>query len=183
MEGVVKLMNKQGFTLMEILAVLLIIALIASFAMPAIRAVRAEVQYQQAKSAAVKMVDAMRSYYQNTRGFLPVNGQIKGKLEGTEGENTLSPIAAAQTTCTDKWQAQSGQDNTVDMSQLFACSYLTTKDFAGLPYLFVAHDDPFNKKEGNAAEVLLTVTGTAAAGRHAGDVFTVHRDGSVKEVE
>lgn len=45
---------------MEILAVLLVIAVVASFAVPIIRSVRSEMRYQRAKTAALKIAEAMR---------------------------------------------------------------------------------------------------------------------------
>ena len=55
-------MNKQGFTLMEILAVLLVIAVVTTFAVPVIKSVRKEVQYRQATFAAAKMAEAVRAF-------------------------------------------------------------------------------------------------------------------------
>lgn len=180
-------MNTKGFTLMEILAVLLILAVVTMFSLPAVRATRSLMQYHQAKSAAVKMAEAMRTYYQNTKGYL-ITGSLKGKLVG-EDEESLSVVNAAEQSCNNSAMTGipsstgSGVSRTSSMVQLFACDYLSTKDFAGLPYTFTAHDDPFNKGNNNDDLILLTVTGTADAGKYQNKSFTVHRDGSVREGE
>ena len=65
------MMNKKGFTLMEILAVLLVIAVVVSMAVPVLRSVRYEVKNGQAKNAAHKLAQAVRTYYQVSRGGVP----------------------------------------------------------------------------------------------------------------
>jgi len=173
---------------MEILAVLLILAVITMFSLPAVRATRSLVQHHQAKSAALKMAEAMRTYYQSTKGYL-ITGNLRGKLvEGDDESGTIrSVVTASDPTLCDN-PAVTGippteLNRTSSMIQLFACGYLSTKDFAGLPYTFYAHDDPFNKSNNNDNLILLTVTGTADAGTYQNKSFTVHRDGSIREVE
>ena len=56
---------KKGFTLMEVLAVLLVIAVVVSFAVPVLRAIISEVNYQRAKTAGVKMAEAIRIFYKD----------------------------------------------------------------------------------------------------------------------
>ena len=138
--------RKQGFTLMEVIAVLLTLALVIRFMSPMFRRVRDEVRYQQARSAAVKMADAIRSYYQNTKGYIP---------EGCIGKGgaCVAPAVAASRPCNDV--AASGipptdDDRSVSLWLLFACDYLQAKDFAGLPYNFSSdaeqiftQDDPY----------------------------------------
>ena len=174
-------MNSKGFTLMEVLAVLLILAVVVMFAMPGIRFVRDEVRYGQAKNAAVKMADAMRTFYQDSKGYRPV-GVLKGKLE-QEDADSLSVVAAAQGDCAHAgYSGVPSADNggTVDLAQLFACDYLSTKDFAGLPYQFEASDGLFEADP----SILVQAIGTAAAGtRHGGDRWCVYRDSSVSECE
>lgn len=180
-------MNTKGFTLMEILAVLLILAVITMFSLPAVRATRSLMQHHQAKSAAVKMAEAMRTYYQNTKGYL-ITGSLRGKLIDGDSES-LSVVNAAEQSCNNAAMTgipattASGVSRTSSMVQLFACDFLSTKDFAGLPYTFAAHSDPFNKENNNDDFILLTVTGTTDAGTYKNKSFTVHRDGSVREGE
>ena len=172
-------MNKKGFTLMEILAVLLILALVTMFALPAIRQVRSVVQYHQAKAAAVKMAAAIRTYYQNTKGYY-VTGIIYGK--SSEGNGTNSAQSAGETGCSNVAitgipAIPGGGTTTSSVSQLFACDYLSVKDFKGLPYKFEAAIPSPD------TEVLVTGTGTDSAGRYKNKSFTVHVDGSVKDVK
>ena len=113
-------MNK-GFTLMEILAVMLVIAVIASFALPVVRSVRAEVYYQRAKTAGIKMAEAIRSYYRDSKGHLPTGTIDLGNVPICN-RNYLSGIP--------------GQRESVGVNQLLSCGYLSAKDFVGLPYTF-----------------------------------------------
>ena len=155
---------KKGFTLMEILAVLLVIAVIASFAMPALRSIQAEVRHQRAKSAALKMADAMRTYYKNSKGWL-----LDGSVKGTD--NSLN--AAVQTTCdTDRLQGlYPSPSSKISVYQLFACGLLSSKDFWDLPYEFAPATNPFDDNE-----ILLNVTGKdKKAGKYQNKVFKVTR--------
>ena len=160
---------KKGFTLMEILAVLLIIALVATFTLPAVQSVRVEVRHHQAKNAALKMAEAMRTFYKDTKGHL-----ITGQVTGTDlsVDDDCEDVVAAGI------PASGGAPQSMD--QLFACGYLSVKDFSNLPYTFSAHPNPFNTNSGqqNPNEILLTVTGR---GKNAGREFTVHRDMSIAE--
>lgn len=129
---------KKGFTLMEILAVLLVIAVVVSMAVPVFRAVRFEIKNGQAKTAAKKLSDAMRSYYQVSRGlgvqqacFTPTT---------TAGKNT---VMAGAGTCVSPTSdgipyqnSAAGNASRPAVSQLFACGYLSYKDFVSLPYEF-----------------------------------------------
>lgn len=169
-------MNNKGFTLMEILAVLLILAVVVSFALPGIRLIRDEVQHSQAKSAASKMAEAMRSFYHDTKG-LRVVGTLVGKLRSGEAEE-YSVIYAAAQSCNDRSSTgipTSTTGGTTGIRQLFACGYLSTKDFAGLPYSFTADGDLFEN------DVLIRARGTTDAGRHAGEGWCVYRDSSIAE--
>lgn len=171
-------MNKKGFTLMEILAVLLILALVSMFAIPAIRQVRSMVQYQQAKSAALKLGEAIRSYYKNTRGYY-ITGSVLGKEESGAETNLASnatSVACSNPAATGIPSNSTGTSES-NIKQLFACDYVSVKDFIGLPYEFTAN------KPSSTSDVLVTVTGTASAGRYKNKSFTVHLDGSVKEVK
>lgn len=159
-------MNKQGFTLMEILAVLLVLAVIASFAAPMVRRVRDEVRYQQARSAALKMADAIRSYYQNTKGYYPEGciGPTPCTSAETAAGQTCSNVAATgiPSTATTK---------SVSIAQLFACDYLNAKDFAGLPYSFASEQDLIQDDKR-----LVHVKEQSGTGAHKNDVFYVDRD-------
>lgn len=167
---------KRGFTLMEILAVILVIAVVASFAVPVYSAIRAEVRHQKAQSAGLKMGEAIRAFYQDSKGFLIY------PPAGSTGMTGAQIAALADGTCQNP--ASYGipsaylSEATPDMRQLFYCGYLSKKDFIGLPYTFIPNTtDPH---EG----ILLTVTGTDDAGRkYAGHSFTVLRDSSIDDVE
>ena len=164
-------MNKQGFTLMEVLAVLLILAVIASFATPMIRKVRVEAQHYQAQSAALKLAEAIRTYYQNTKGYLIV-GSVQGDATG---DNAIATLASG--TCNNPAASgiPSNSTGTSQMSQLFACGYVSSKDFIGLPYTFSQSNNPINDK-------LLTVKGEGdAAGKYKDVSFSILRDMTIKE--
>ena len=175
-------MNTKGFTLMEILAVLLVLAVVVSFAMPGIRAVRDEITYHQAKTAAVKMADAVRLFYKDTKGvtFDPEGSAIAGKTEPAS-DDSVPAREAAQAAC--NTQLLSGipgaNDNVMtDLTQLFACGYLSVKDFEGLPYEFSSRKDWLEDPD---IGLLVRAVGTEAARRHAGDTWCVYRDHSVTE--
>lgn len=119
--------SRKGFTLMEILAVLLIIAVVLSFAVPSYRAMRYEHYNSLAKAGVKKLSEAMRSYYQNTKGYR-ITGSFSGSSMSFSGVN-----------CTDV--SASGipsNGGTSDVGQLFACGYLNYNDFVGLPYTFTS---------------------------------------------
>ena len=160
---------KKGFTLMEILAVLLIIAVIGGFALPVLKSIRAEIRHHQAKVAALKMAEAMRSFYQNTRGYF-----ITGSINGADVQNIS---ATCPTTNAEVLGIPPSEgDRTRAINLLFACNYLSSKDFINLPYTFVAGAQPFD------TNILLTVTGTGkVAGKYQDKSFKVYRDMSVEE--
>lgn len=118
------LKSRKGFTLMEILAVLLIIAVVLSFAIPAFRSVRFEQRNSLAKAGVKKLSEAVRSFYQNSKG-VKIKGSFRGDALGTIG--SCQNIGASGVPGT-------GQE--ADIMQLFACGYLNANDFAGLPYTF-----------------------------------------------
>lgn len=162
---------------MEVLAVVLILAVVIMFAIPGIRAIRNEIYYQQAKAASVKMADAMRSYYQNTKGYR-IQGTLAGKLPpATEATGLTSVIEAAQRSCNEVSTGiptySTGEEATMD--QLFACDYLSSKDFSGLPYKFEADATLY------AGNVLVRSIGFNAAGTHLGQGWCVYKDSSVME--
>ena len=125
---------RKGFTLMEILAVLLVIALVASLALPVLRAVRYEVRNSQAKAATLKLAEAVKTYYNVSRGYT-----IAGCFTPTTSAGKTL-IKTAATACTSPAATgipnRSATPQTTDVKQLFACGYLTYKDFAGIPYTF-----------------------------------------------
>ena len=174
-------MNNKGFTLMEILAVLLILAVVVLFALPGIRAMRAEIYHMQAKSAAVKMVDALRSYYQSTKG-----GVVTGSLTG-RGNGNGSVVGASTGACSSVGETgipNAGGATATDLAELFACGYLTVKDFSGLPYTFTSSLAVSNHGNGVIIPndgVLVRAIGTAEAGRYSGEGWCVYRDGSAVE--
>ncbi|MBP5404048.1 MAG: type II secretion system protein [Elusimicrobiaceae bacterium] len=159
----------KGFTLMEILAVMLVIALIASFALPALRSVRSEAYYHRAKTAGIKLAEAIRSYYRDSKGFLPVTGEINGDT-----------VAGQTYTCDrSKLSGVPGQGTSVSIEQLFACGYLSTKDFAGLPYKFSSGLS--SASDYNGALVRGTGQDSDRAGRYKGKTFIIARNMAITE--
>ncbi|MDD7579131.1 MAG: prepilin-type N-terminal cleavage/methylation domain-containing protein [Elusimicrobia bacterium] len=128
---------KKGFTLMELLAVLLVIAVVVSMAAPVFRAVRYEIKNSQAKNAAKKMAEAMHSYYQASRGYT-----VKDCFTPTAaaGLNVIKTAASACSSPGATGIPASSSGGSVSVSQLFACGYLSYKDFMSLPYEFCAND-------------------------------------------
>ena len=174
-------MNKHGFTLMEILAVLLVLAVVTSFAVPMIRKVRDEVYHSRAKANVSKMADAVRSYYQNTKGYLPSNGAICGSAK-TSGKDTMScTVVYSAGSCS----PQKGADGVVAtpatravaINLLFGCRYLAQNDFADLPYVFEVNSNPFEED----TPWLAKATGMFKAGKYKAQTLCAYRDGSIKE--
>lgn len=166
------IMNKNGFTLMEVLAVMLTIAVIATFLLPAIRTVRAEVYYHQAKGGGAKMAEAMKSFYRDSKGYL-----VTGSFTGTG-------LSSASYTCASDSPVRTGippsiGDHSVGVGQLFGCGYLNVQDFVDLPYTFAASATSSNRS------TLVTVTASdSRAGRYYGmngAAFTVSHDMAVVE--
>ncbi len=122
---------KKGFTLMEILAVLLVIAVVVSMAAPVFRAIRFEVKNSQAKAAASKLAQQMRTYYQISRGRV-----VGGSFDASDSNVIFTTAACVEPNVTGVPSKKSGEADKVDVKQLFACGYLTGKDFSGLPYTF-----------------------------------------------
>lgn len=115
-----------GFTLMELLFVLLLIALVVSFAVPALRSVRFDAQNARAKTALQKLVQARRSFYQDTRGWNIGTGTFRAQaVAGLSGACAAEPFSGIP-----------GKANTTGYDQLFLCGYLNKKDFANLNYSF-----------------------------------------------
>lgn len=122
---------KKGFTLMEMLAVILVIAVIVSMAAPVFRSVRYEVRNSQAKAAAKKMAEAMKSFYQASRGQ---------KIASSKA--CFSPAALTVGSC--MFSGATGipagaASSSADVRDLFACGFLSQKDFKGVPYEFCSN--------------------------------------------
>lgn len=132
-------MNNKGFTLMEILAVLLVIAVVTTFAVPVIKSVRKEVQYRQATFAAAKMAEAVRAFYKDSRGYMP-SGSVSGTSVLTWNSSDMECENPADTGVPS--YSVRPQERQVDIKMLFACGYLSIKDFAYLPYTFTVSASP-----------------------------------------
>ena len=150
---------KKGFTLMEILAVMLVIAVIASFLVPAVRSVRAEIYYHRAKTAAIKMAEAMRSYYKDSKGYL-ISGVVNGLDENFAVEACSATSAAKKGIPPEYGSKRAGG---ADVMELFNCNYLTWKDFQGLPYTFT----PMATSDDRSVLVRFTAVDETKAGRYA----------------
>lgn len=131
--------NKKGFTLMEILAVLLVIAVVVSMAVPVLRSVRYEVKNSQAKTAAHKLAQAVRAYYQVSRGGVP-KGQSFTPTVDSDKTNVVLATASACAAPSETGIPLQKTTGTVEIKQLFACGYLSFKDFISLPYTFTVCD-------------------------------------------
>lgn len=131
---------KKGFTLMEILAVLLVIAVVVSMAVPMFRAVRYEIKNSQAKNAAKKMAEAMHSYYQASRGRLLTGCFVPTQTAGKTLIKTASSACASPGATGIPAHKRSGSAAEDNVAQLFACGYLSYKDFVSLPYNFCVNN-------------------------------------------
>ena len=112
------MMNKRGFTLMEILAVLLVIAVVTTFAVPVVKSIRVEIQYKQAQAAAKEMMEAIRSYYADSKGYLAVNGEIQG--------TNLTGNSSLENSCVNPGQngiPASNNNSQQSTFELFNCGY------------------------------------------------------------
>ena len=123
---------KKGFTMMEVLVVGALLALVMSFAMPAFRAVRFDMKQSQAKAATKKLAEAMRSYYQVSRGGTIEACFTGGDVDTLAGGNCVNPAATGIPQSTTPAALASAE-------QLFACGFLMAKDFRGLPYRFCTY--------------------------------------------
>lgn len=143
---------------MEVLAVLMIVALIASMAVPVFRYVRREMRYNQTRAAATKMADALRSYYQETKGRYITQ-------ECFTGDTDTNVVLATSCDDVSKSGIPGSYSGTGAVSQLFACGYLNFRDFAGLPYTFcVCNPNGASSACDNASGLFVRVTGTDNAG-------------------
>lgn len=124
---------KKGFTLMEILAVLLVIALVLSLAMPVLRTVRFEMRNSQAKAATRKLAEAVKTYYNVSRGSL-VTGCFTPSTAA--GKTIIQTAPSACNSLASTGIPNTGTAAATPIAQLFACGYLEYKDFVGLPYRF-----------------------------------------------
>ncbi len=126
---------KKGFTLMEVLAVLLIIAVVASMTVPLLRKVNYQVKNSQAKTAALKLAEALRSYYQTNRGYSIEPGAF---FNPTDPSDLSRIVMAPASACSSPVATgiPSTAAGTQGIEQLFACGYLSFKDFKGIPYIF-----------------------------------------------
>lgn len=150
-------MNKRGFTLMEVLAVVLLLAVIASLAVPGIRSARYEMKNSQAKAAAKKLLEGIKSYRQASRGAtveFPATGGFTGDFSTscTAAVNTGIPGTSALAN--------------LPVAQLAACGFISPKDFKGLPYKFFYGELPtiassITDKQGS---IVMVVLGTDQAG-------------------
>lgn len=120
---------------MEILAVLLVIAVVVSMAVPVFRSVRYEIKNSQAKKAAKELAEAMRTYYQVSRGlgvkqtcFTPSSGG-----QSIVSATTCNSVAAEGIPYQ---KSNTSESDRAEVNQLFACGYAPYKDFLRIPYEF-----------------------------------------------
>lgn len=153
-------MKRNGFTLMEVLAVLLVLAVIASLAVPGVRSVRYEIKNGQTKTAAKKMIEGIRQYRRISRGggvqSFGAGGFTFSQLDLTEA--CTAPISTG---------IPGQASGTITVNQLFVCGFLSPKDFRGLPYTFYYGSipaDPAIPAEKVQGTVVLKVLGTENSG-------------------
>lgn len=171
-------MNK-GFTLIEVVAVILVIAVVATFAVPALSSIRAEVRHQQAKSAAIKMADALRSFYKDSQGYLPAADEPNGITGNDIKGLNENPAQCQNPASVGIPKRYTGVSDAPALTQLFYCGYLSAKDFVGLPYKFTVSTP--NVDNGH---VLVTVTGLAEAGKkYSGHIMYVRADSSIEDAD
>ncbi len=128
---------KKGFTLMEILAVLLVLALILSLAAPVLRSVRFEAKNSKAQAALLKLAEATKTYYNMSRGGKFSAGDCFNPATAAGETLIKTPVSQCDTGGTSPAATGiPGGHFTQSTSQLFACGYLSYKDFAKLPYTF-----------------------------------------------
>lgn len=154
---------KKGFTLMEILAVLLIIAVIVSAAVPVFRAIRYDVKNAQAKTAAKKLAEAVRSYYQASKGSPVTKGCFSPSSSWYSTISSTSCTAPNTSGVPNQSIGTSLAESAV--SQLFACGFLTLKDFAGSPYKYCVCNPNVSVSIGDCAvgeKVFVTAYGQSA---------------------
>jgi len=116
----------------------------------------------QAEEAAIKMAEAMRTYYTRTKG-----GIINNSFSPLSNPEVLNSTACTNVLATGI--PHRSVEGSLTISQLFACGYLSPKDFQNLPFQFTANG------RGDAYGCLVTVTGLARAGQYSGKNFYVSR--------
>ena len=126
---------KKGFTLMEMLAVILVIAVVFSFAVPVLRMVRLEMKNSQARLAAQKLAEAVRSFHVDTHGGRVQEVCFLGELNSDGTNDVIKPTEGCGLDAK-KAGVPHAPTAPVGPAQLFACGYLSYKDFARLPYNF-----------------------------------------------
>ena len=129
---------QKGFTLMEMLAVGLMLAVIMSLATPVVRSFRYEIKNAQARTAAGKLAQGFRNYLKDERitnvfgagCFSPTTDDIirTDASQCAISKNTGVPSRPAMRI--------SITGDTSNLQNLFACGYVTYKDFANIPYEF-----------------------------------------------
>ena len=152
--------SQKGFTLMEILAVLLIITVILSFALPAYTSIRFDQRNNLAKEGVKRLSEALRTYYQNTKG-VKITGHFQGNNLGTIPD--CSDFSAS---------GIPGRGETADIKQLFACGYLSGSEYADLPYIFYSCLDDNTNCHGQ-----LYAVATAVDEKSAGKKYVKSYDG------
>lgn len=153
---------------MEMLAVVLLLAVLTSFALPVYRTIRFEMRHSQASQAAVKMAEAMRMLYAQSKGgtvtdcFTPTTES--SKMTTTKACNNPRLVSGIPNTAGDPFTIE----------DLFACGFLSYKDFQGLPYTFCAKgtDDP-----------LVEAKGLTQSGKYENSLIQVKKNMRVSEVE
>ena len=158
-------MNKKGFTLMEALAVVLIVALLVSLAMPIYRSIRYEVRHSQAEQAAVKMAEALRSFYVASKGIAIIGSFNPSTADGV---SKMTSTACPQTLFATGLPPRIRGEETGSIEYLFGCKYLTYKDFENLPYTFTAN--------GRNANLVTVVGGDQAGDKYKNKTFYITRN-------
>jgi len=154
---------------MEVLAVLMLVALVTSFAVPVYRSARHEMRNNQARAAAMKLAEAIRFYYQISKGY---------KIEQSHFDGLNSQSVWFSSSCDDVTASGVPPSSTPSaskpISNLFACGFLTPKDFAGVPYEFyVCNPNGSSSNCGGKSGLYVRIKGLAEAGKYENKYFNV----------
>jgi prepilin-type N-terminal cleavage/methylation domain-containing protein len=160
---------KKGFTLMEVLAVLMLVALVTSFAVPVYRSARNEMRYNQARAAATKLAEAMRTYYQRSKGYRIAQTSFNGLTDqGIIYATACDDVSASGLPAT----SSSKPDK--DVSNLFGCGFLSYKDFAGLPFQFyICNPKGSSSNCGDKTELYVRMKGLEESGKYNDKYFNI----------
>ena len=173
---------------MEILAVLLVIAVVVSMAVPVFRTVRYEIRNSQAKKAAKELAEAMRTYYQVSRGL----GVKQTCFTPSSGGQSIVTATTCNSVAAEGIPYQNSnvtESNRADVNQLFACGYAPYKDFLRVPYEFCTCNLSGGGQSSSCqidetTNPYVVVRGASGAGdKYTKDDYYIYVDGAMQVLE